>query len=246
MGLKNIVREALSGRSKADSSAGQPGFAAYLAQLDSRARELDDTLHDLNSSVLFSRWMASPNTLGSRKETGFWLNWLGLSGDGVEVGVFKGEFSDQLLRTWRCNSLVSVDPWRHFPTTEYVDACNLSQADHDLNYAETVNRLRRYGKRSRVVRSTSEDAVAQFADESLDFVYLDAQHHYEAVKEDIDLWYPKLKRGGVLGGHDYLDGKLRTGQYGVKKAVDEFAASSGFELTLTPEHDWPSWFVRVG
>ena len=245
MGLKNRVVQALEGRRTHADNASLTNEISFLAQSDARARELDNTLHDLHSSVLFSRWMESPNKLASRKETGFWLNWLGLSGDGVEVGVFKGEFSDLLLRTWRCNSLVSVDPWRHFPATKYVDACNLSQADHDLNFDATVNLLRDYGKRSRVLRATSDAAAAQFASSSLDFVYLDAQHHYEAVREDISLWYPKLKRGGVLGGHDYLDGKLESGLYGVKKAVDDFAASGGYELTLTPERDWPSWFVRI-
>jgi hypothetical protein len=74
-------------------------------------------------------------------------------------------------------------------------------------------------------------------------VYIDAQHHYDAVKQDIHLWYPKVKGGGVISGHDYLDGKLASGLYGVKKAVDEFVAQNDLRLILSQEDDYPSWFI---
>lgn len=240
VGLKSKVMHALRG-----NNAARARSIGLLEQSLGRANDLEDMVHDLTSSILFSRWIGSPNVLASRKEAGYWLNWLGLTGDGVEVGVFKGEFSRQLLRTWRCSSLVSVDPWREFPPGEYIDICNLSQADHDLNFQGTVERLRPFDQRSRILRGTSQEAATQVADSSLDFVYLDAQHHYEAVRNDIELWHPKVKRGGVLGGHDYLDGRLETGLYGVKKAVDEFAVANGYALVLTQERNWPSWFVRI-
>lgn len=234
VGLKGKVVHAIQG-----------GSVGLIEQSLERVAELEDMVHDLTSSLLFSRWMATPNVLGTRKEAGYWLNWLGLAGDGVEVGVFRGEFSRVLLRTWRCASLLSVDPWREFPQTEYVDACNMSQSEHDANYRDTVERLRPFGKRSRILKATSMEAAANIASASLAFVYLDAQHHYEAVRDDIDLWHSKVKPGGVLGGHDYLDGVLDSGRYGVKKAVDEFAAANGYAVVLTQERDWPSWFVRI-
>lgn len=220
---------------------------ASLALVQSSAqetRQLDATLHEVAASLLFSRWMATPDVLASRTETGYWLNWLGLAGHGVEVGVFQGEFSRQLLRTWRCASLVSIDAWREFPSEDYVDICNQHQVDHDRNYAITVERLRQFGPRSRVVRATSKEAAIEFPDSSLDFAYLDAQHHYEAVLEDLAIWSPKVRPGGVIGGHDYFDGHLHSGVYGVKQAVDEFVSASGYRLVVTCERDWPSWFAR--
>lgn len=75
---------------------------------------------------------------------------------------------------------------------------------------------------------SSVEASKDFKDGSLDFVYIDADHSYEAVKQDIDVWLPKVKVGGVLGGHDFYPGKL--GDYvekspsnnGVKRAVLEY------------------------
>lgn len=211
----------------------------------SRAADLERQIDSLTESVLFSRWINSPATLASRVEAGHWLNSLGLTGQGVEVGVFRGEFSNTLLRTWRCTTLTSVDPWREFPSNEYVDTCNFPQAEHDRNFEHTSRLLSRFGDRSRILRQTSSDAAAQFANASLDFVYLDAQHHYEAVRDDIAMWLPKVRVGGVIGGHDYLDGDLPSGRYGVKQAVTEMIAERRFNLVVTRESDWPSWFAQV-
>lgn len=82
------------------------------------------------------------------------------------------------------------------------------------------------------------------ADASLDFVYIDAQHHYEAVREDLALWYPKLRVGGLFAGHDYLDGEVDGDRFGVKRAVDEFAGEKGLRIGVTLERDYPSWFCR--
>jgi predicted O-methyltransferase YrrM len=61
---------------------------------------------------------------------------------------------------------------------------------------------------------TSEEASKLFDDESFDFIFIDAEHLYENVKQDLNNWYPKLKKGGIFAGHDYREG--------VQKAVDEF------------------------
>ena len=227
----------------------QASFRAESSRLfdetSKRITRLELAVGDMTASTLHSRWLTSPNTLGTRKEVGHWLNWLGLNGEGVEVGVFQGEFSEQVLDTWECSRLTSIDPWREFPATEYVDTCNFPQAQHDNNHAIASTRLAKFGQRSRIMKNTSAEAAAHFEDASLDFVYLDAQHHYEAVRDDIALWLPKVRRGGVIGGHDYLDGRLPSGLYGVKTAVAEFARANGCELIVTREPNWPSWFAKL-
>ena len=65
-------------------------------------------------------------------------------------------------------------------------------------------------------RMMSHEAALLFADESLDFIFIDASHDYENVMIDLKSWYPKVKRGGAFAGHDY------PAWSGVKKAVDEF------------------------
>lgn len=202
-------------------------------------------MRDLMISLLANRWLQTPDVLASRNEVGYWLNWHGLVGEGVEIGVFRGQFSYHLLDTWECERLTSVDPWKEFASDDYVDVCNLAQDKHERNFQETLTRLSSFGERSRVLRSTSLEGAEDFGERTLDFVYLDAQHHYEAVREDIRAWYPKLRRGGVLGGHDYLDGVISSGVYGVKQAADEFAASIDTSIIVTREPVYKSWFVRI-
>jgi hypothetical protein len=70
--------------------------------------------------------------------------------------------------------------------------------------------------------------VTQFKDGEVDFVYIDGDHGFDAVKADISAWWPKVKNGGILAGHDYCGM-----QAGVKSAVDEFQKSTQFQLNVT-------------
>jgi hypothetical protein len=77
-------------------------------------------------------------------------------------------------------------------------------------------------------RGFSTDVLNQFADDSLDWVYIDGNHLYDYVKKDIALSFRKTKKGGFVTGDDYMDGGWWDG--GVKKAVDEFAKTPAAEL----------------
>ena len=133
-------------------------------------------------------------------------------------------YSEAILESWRGSELVSIDPWLADAADRYVDDSNVPQQDQERNFAETKNRLRRFGDRSTIWRMTSVEAAATLKDSSLDFVYLDARHDFESVTEDLAAWFPKLRQGGVLAGHDYYDGVYPHGVYGVRSAVDSFAA----------------------
>ena len=86
----------------------------------------------------------------------------------------------------------------------------------------------------------SVQAAKLIPDGSLDFVFLDADHSYPGISSDIALWGPKIKKGGVLCGHDYDHPSFP--DWGVKRAVDEFIAESG--LTLELGADW-TWFITL-
>lgn len=164
------------------------------------------------------------------------LNGLKLLGEGVEVGVFQGVYSAWILKRWEGKKLYSVDSWKSFSKEEYVDMVNLSDEEMEKYYQDAVYMLKEYGDRSEIIRKTSEEASKLFADASLDFVYLDAQHHYEAVQHDIQLWWPKVKPMGILGGHDYIeDGDHEFGRFGVKKAVNEFIRANNLQLILSQD-----------
>jgi hypothetical protein len=173
----------------------------------------------------------------------------GLVGQGAEIGVKVGKFSDFLLSNWEGKQLISIDPWLEAEPEEYLDRANVEQDLHEQFYRRTCKALAPYGKRSEIWRLTSVEAAQRVEDRSLDFVYIDARHDYDSVKEDLEAWLPKVRPGGIISGHDYADGKFEQGDFGVKRAVDEFFAARGLDVHATdgrfPVEMFASWLVEV-
>ena len=119
---------------------------------------------------------------------------------GAELGVDKGILFGALLRGCPNLHLTGVDT---FP-------------DHERS-RRVFELANAYVDRSHLMVMTTHEASALMEPASLDFVFIDADHSYDAVKDDIALWRPKVKTGGWLGGHDYHPRKFP----GVVKAVDE-------------------------
>lgn len=129
------------------------------------------------------------------------------------------------------------------PTDEYIDRANVSQSKHNDFYEETVQRLKPFQDRSEIIRKTSTDAAKDFSDDWFDFCYIDARHDYKSVLEDLSCWFSKVKRGGVIAGHDYVDGMIEGSDFGVKKAVNQFFKEHNTPVYSTSEKDFPSWIV---
>ncbi len=185
----------------------------------------------------------------SRDELPALLNARGLLGRGAEIGVKQGRYSDELLRNWRGSELVSIDPWLSADPEDYVDRSNVSQDRFNEFYEETRERLADYGSRSTIWRMTSVEAATKVPDHSFDFVYIDARHDYESVKEDLEAWCSKVRPGGILAGHDYVDGDLPEGEFYVKSAVDEYFGARKIPVhgTEGPSavESFPTWIVEV-
>jgi hypothetical protein len=103
--------------------------------------------------------------------------------------------------------------------------------DH-TNYQEIRDVAEHFKPRVQFICGASHTASVKVPDNSLDLVFIDAQHTYENVKEDIHDWAPKLKDNGIMGGHDLYDAAFP----GVRKAVEE----TGLEYEAGPGHTW--WF----
>lgn len=162
---------------------------------------------------------------------------------GVEIGVFAGDLSARLLQR-KDLTLHMVDSWAVAdPTTPYVTEggagdfhCNLTQRQQDDYCRKSKAMVFFAGERAKVMRMESIAAAAQFKDASLDFVFIDADHSYAGCKADIEAWYPKVKPGGFVSGHDYDNTEYP--DFGVKRAVDE--------RFQTPElGENYTWCVRV-
>jgi len=169
---------------------------------------------------------------------------LGLVGQAVEIGVAEGDFSFYLLDRWP-GTCYQIDPWVQLDTGTYRDFCNKNNPEQERCFKLVTERAKKYNGRSRPMRMFSDAAVMFFPDGFFDFVYIDANHKLEFIRKDIELWWPKVKPGGIFAGHDYLDGQITSGDYGVKTAVNEFVAANGLitSLCVTGEKDYPSWWV---
>jgi hypothetical protein len=185
----------------------------------------------------------------SRDELPALLNARGLVGRGAEIGVKTGKYSDELLGNWKGAELVSIDPWLEADPEDYVDRSNVPQDQHEQHYRETRERLAPYGDRSTIWRLTSVEAATKVEDQSFDFVYIDARHDYASVLEDLAAWCAKVRPGGIFAGHDYVDGDIPEGDFGVKSAVDEFFGARGIPVhgTEGPSavESFPTWIVEV-
>ena len=184
--------------------------------------------------------------LTRRQELPLLLNRRGLLGRAVEVGVRQGRYSEMILYLWRGAELISVDPWLAASPGASVDVPNPAQEAQERAFELAKERLARFGDRSSIWRMTSVEAAAQIPAATLDFVYIDALHDYESVQQDLEAWFGKVRPGGIMAGHDYLDGELPQGVFGVKTAVDEFFAAKGLNVKATStDAPWVSWWVEI-
>ena len=157
-----------------------------------------------------------------------------LNGTIVEVGVLRGTFSNKLLKSNPTN-LILIDCWQTLSADEFPDYVGYTQEKWDEIRDAVKNRFKAH-KNVSIVQAKSMEAVTNFADNSLDFVYLDGNHTYEFVKQDLNAWYKKVKVGGILSGHDY---PLPS----VKKAVDEFCVGKNL-LGITDEKLTATYYIK--
>ena len=134
---------------------------------------------------------------------------------GAEIGVAEGRFTAALLRSCPDVTLWAIDDYA--PGYRTWTGVAWSQERQDANKSAFAQVLAEFPERLRFMRLPSLDAASEFADASLDFVFIDADHSYEAVRADIAAWRPKIRPGGWITGHDYDTLKFP----GVVRAVEE-------------------------
>lgn len=148
---------------------------------------------------------------------------------GAEIGVFRGDYSEILLSENRNLLLYCIDPWEPFED-------NRSARNLEKHFGVTKERLAKFN--ARIVRKTSAEALNDFQDELLDFVYIDAIHDYKNTYHDIAKWSRKVRVGGIVSGHDYAPSDRKRGKiYGVIPAVDNYVKENNINLFITKEVD---------
>jgi hypothetical protein len=149
----------------------------------------------------------------------------------AEIGVYKGEFSRQILEITQPDRLHLIDPWKFFDGDVYANAwygrTSGGQAAMDLLYDDLRERLQAEIDTGRVIvhRTYSQQIAGSFPEKYFDWVYIDGNHLYEFVKRDLHAFRSRVKDGGFLAGDDY--GVTGWWDDGVTRAVDEFV-KAGF------------------
>jgi hypothetical protein len=148
---------------------------------------------------------------------------------GVEIGVARGINAKRMLSRLSIKKLYLIDPYLSFK----IGNKNYPYSMSDFEFAK--RNLRGYKGKISWILKKSKGAIDDIPN-NLDFVYIDGNHSYEYVKDDIKSYFPKLKKGGVIGGDDFS-----TSFPGVPKAVIEFAGKKHLSIH-GDEKDW--WIIK--
>lgn len=159
---------------------------------------------------------------------------------GVEVGVEQGKYSEVLCRNNPGLRLDCVDSWKAYDG--YREHVSQDKIDNFL--AITRQRLKPYD--CKIVIAESLKAAQRYQDGELDFVYIDANHEFVHVVQDIAAWSKKVRLGGIVSGHDFVRDKNRKYINHVKDVVPAWAYSHAIRpwFVLTGDKS-PSWFWVV-
>lgn len=242
MNYPNIITTHFPGWNNNDNIYEDGDFILHFAGFNIRDRY--KLMNEFNAKVYPPKYDNINLQIKNKNEIGNLLNSLDLTGYGAEIGVLKGDMSRLILDKWR-GELFMIDTWVHYD--DYNDFNNPSTDEHIFNLNMAIKNTDTYNNRNNIIRMPSEKSVNLFPDSFFDFIYIDANHKYEYVKRDIEMWYPKLKIGGVFMCDDYIptydrhvwmtfsDGRdsIYAGEFGVTEAVDEFISEKNIKLYIT-------------
>ena len=156
----------------------------------------------------------------------------------AEIGIREGKRAISFLRHIpTIHTYWAVDPWLAMDPADVNVSKWAHQAAHDAAYATFMTQVVPYHHKVRILRMTSLQAAPHVEDGSLDGVFIDANHTYFYVQQDIQLWWPKVRMGGIVAGDDY-QAEGDPGSWGVHQAVDEFFPASRLE---TCGNQWMVW-----
>jgi cephalosporin hydroxylase len=166
-------------------------------------------------------------------------------GVGVEIGVNRGMYARRILENAAPRRLHLVDPWPTDSGDDYIRTYGVRD-DMETHYQLVKTTFADAIACGQVVlhRQYSRESASSFAHGELDFAYVDGMHTYEACLEDLRLFAPKVKPGGLLMGHDFSNTVMgRRKAFGVVRAVSEFVAESDFRPVLVTLESAPSYVL---
>lgn len=189
-------------------------------------------------------------TINQMKDKGLWpIGWIAGKGlpeffknhfgvkklVGAEIGVCRGETSFTLLEQCNIKKIYLVDSWAAYD--DWIG--HISQETVDKFKNITIENLSQFdSKKYEIIVSNSVDAAPKIKNNTLDFVFIDADHSYDAVYNDIVSFYDKVKVNGIISGHDFNMGS-------VNQAVKDYIQKNNLDVELsTLENDVWYWIKK--
>ena len=160
---------------------------------------------------------------------------VGEGATGVEIGVAKGDNAVDMLKNWDLEILHLVDNYSLTPE----------------NFKDALEAMFPYKHKIEWHKDDSAKVSEGFKNESLDFVYVDGGHDFKSVKKDLELWTPKVRKGGVVCGHDLKFGSDTQDHKDIVKAIDEYTREYSIKCYCDFQCGFPSqrngdWWFKVG
>lgn len=164
---------------------------------------------------------------------------------GAEIGVYRGDFSQEIYSLCRPKMLYLIDAWQKYQEYEKDSLCHTNQ---DGNYNDTKSQMAHAIKAGRceVIRGFSAAVAKSWTGPKLKWIFLDSIHTFPFVLEDLREWSKHMTEDGVIMMHDYTERAAALAMdFGVIKACAQFCEESGWEVfAVTQEGDWPSAAIR--
>lgn len=156
--------------------------------------------------------------------------------NGVEIGVCHGTFSKVLCEENKNLELKSVDPYGRVYNDYRSDRLE-KRNEYEGLYKHAKKLLEPYN--TTIIRKPSMEYAVKVPHASIDFVYIDGSHEFDYVMTDIIEWGARVKTGGIISGHDYIDGVFKCD---VIDAVNTYAEKHGIKVVYLTDERTPTWW----
>lgn len=162
---------------------------------------------------------------------------------GLEIGVQRGHTTVGVLSLLpSIEKYYAVDPWMAYDKVDYrtPGSSKYTQQRNDKYFEVFKEKTKQWKDKIEIIRMMSGEAHVHIPDESLDFCFIDGNHDHDYVMEDMRLYLPKMKKGGLFGGHDYENGNdYGCSDWGVEIAVRDFFGEGNF--FTDDDYTWWKW-----
>ncbi len=183
--------------------------------------------------------------IANNKKRSDFLKILPVKSTGIELGVFKGEFSRSVLEIVKPDELHLIDSWwllygEYYP--DWGSYTNYGKLKTKDAYNEMLYNIRKAKEKCKIHVGNDLEILNEFPDDYFDWAYIDSSHEYEHTKNELSLMAEKVKKDGFITGHDWQPDPKHM-HHGVYLAINEFCQTTDWKVAYLDNHT--QWALKV-